>query len=95
MPLGDVWAFRDWILRDNAEARPVEAWLVELGHRPYAHPSVPVPEMSQQPFYEVRYAAIGDPPVGIWYRQTYGSGIVDLFAVRRVSDTGWGDVEGG
>jgi hypothetical protein len=57
-----------------------------------AYPSVPVPEMSQQPAYEIRYAEIGDPPVGIWYRRTYETDIVDLFGVRRVSDTGWGDI---
>jgi hypothetical protein len=48
--------------------------------------------MSQQPAYEIRYAEIGDPPVGIWYRRTYETDIVDLFGVRRVSDTGWGDI---
>ncbi|HUC15721.1 MAG TPA: hypothetical protein VMS00_14820, partial [Acidimicrobiales bacterium] len=86
MPLGRVDAFGDWIDRDDPSyrvARPIEAWIAELGSRPWAGPSEPVPEMSNQPEYEVRTAVLsGIAAVEVIYRHTYdpgaSAGTVDL-----------------
>ena len=45
-----------------------------------ASSSIPVPELSQQPFYEIREARL---PFGVYiaYRQEYQTGIVDLLIV--------------
>ena len=46
---GRLPTFRDWAGQDDPsyrEARLVEAWIAQLGDRPWAEPSQPVPEMT-------------------------------------------------
>ena len=46
---------------------------------PWRAPSVPIPELSSQPEYEVRVAAIdvaGELPVWVWYLHAYATGAI-------------------
>jgi hypothetical protein len=95
VPFGSVDAFRDWVGRDDPsyrEARLVEAWIAQLGDRPWAEPSEPAPEMSNQPEYEVRTAVLPGSGVEVIYRHTYNpgasAGTVDLIWVGRIGTHG-------
>jgi hypothetical protein len=87
MPLGSASEFHEWIKRDNppyVEARLVENWIIEASEAPWSAPSVPIPEMSDQPRYEVRAAVIpGTDHVEVIYRQTYATRVIDLIWVGR------------
>ena len=93
MALGNVEAFSDWVGRDNPsylEAKRVESWVNELRDRPWTAPSVPMPEMSNQPEYEVRQAVVpGTDRVEVIYRHTYSTeaaaGLVELIWVGRTA----------
>ena len=59
-------------------------FIAELGDEPWRAPSVPIPELSSQPEYEVRVAALdvnGETPVWVWYLHAYATGNVDVVAV--------------
>ncbi|MHB1772461.1 MAG: hypothetical protein ACYCST_12075 [Acidimicrobiales bacterium] len=58
----------------------VRSWIEGLADRPWRPPSVPVPEFSQQPFYEMREAKL---PFNVYvsYTQDYQTGLVDLVIV--------------
>jgi len=56
----------------------------EVGDRPWRAPSVPIDELSNQPEYEVRTAALevpGEQQVVIWWLHDYATGDVDLIAI--------------
>lgn len=61
MPLRDVSEYHLWIERErpSLSARSVaRTFIAELGDRPWRAPSVPIAELSHQPEYEVRTAAL-------------------------------------
>ena len=61
MPLRDVSEYHAWIGRESPSlsARSVTRTLIaELGDQPWRAPSVPIAELSSQPQYEVRTAAL-------------------------------------
>ena len=87
MPLRDVDEYHAWIERESPSrsARSVaRTFIVELADRSWRAPSVPIPELSNQPEYEVRTAALeleGEQNVRIWWIHVYATGAVDLIAV--------------
>lgn len=87
MALRDIEAYREWIAREVPSAiadRAVRTFLAQLGDIPWRAPSVPIPELSDQPEYEVRTARLdipGEPAVRVWYRYVYAAEDVDLIAV--------------
>lgn len=68
--------------------RPVRDWVGRLGDAPWQAPSVPFPEVSDQPNYEIRMALLSDLDgvegqwVEVFYKQIYEGQIVDLIFVR-------------
>jgi len=59
-------------------------FIAELGDEPWRSPSVPIPDLSTQPEYEVRVAALhvpGESPVWVWYLHAYATGNLDIVAV--------------
>lgn len=87
MPLREVSEFTAWIEREQPSnlARSVaRTFIAELGDEPWRAPSVPIAELSNQPEYEVRVAAVdvaGELPVEVWYLHAYATGNVDIIAV--------------
>jgi len=87
VPLREVGEFIAWIERErpSRSARSVaRTFIAELGDEPWHAPSVPIAELSNQPEYEVRVAAVdvaGEPPVVVWYLHAYATGNVDIIAV--------------
>lgn len=87
MPLREVSEFTAWIERERPSnlARSVaRTFIAELGDEPWRAPSVPIAELSNQPEYEVRVAAVdvaGELPVEVWYLHAYATGNVDIIAV--------------
>lgn len=87
MPLGSISEYFAWIERESpsVEAQEVtRAFLLEFDERPWAAPSVPVPEVSNQPEYEVRTVSLHLPSgsaVTVWWEHIYATGDVDLLAV--------------
>jgi hypothetical protein len=61
-------------------ADSVRSWVQALAYAPWQAPSVPVPELSRQPFYETREALL---PFGVYvvYQQDYQTGTIDLVMV--------------
>ena len=75
---------------DRAESPSLTArsvartFIAELGDQPWRAPSVPIAELSNQPVYEVRTAALeveGEQDVRIRWADVYATGDVDLIAV--------------
>jgi hypothetical protein len=87
MPLRDTREYNAWIERESPSmsSRSVaRTFIAELGDRPWRAPSVPIAELSSQPEYEVRTAALeveGEQDVRIWYVHIYATGDVNLVAV--------------
>lgn len=88
MPLRDLSEVRRWIVRERptiGAQRVARHFLAEIGDQSWRHPSVPIPELSDQPVYEVRRATLpvdGEVrPVRIWYRHVYATDDVDVIAV--------------
>jgi hypothetical protein len=85
--LRDVSQYRDWIDREQpseAARRVAAEFLLEVADRPWAAPSVPLAQLSDQPNYEVREALLpvpGDSPLRIYYRHVYATDHVDVIAV--------------
>lgn len=85
MPLRNVEAFHEWVR--NSEPSPavrngVRRWIAELGDRSWQEPSVPMPEVSNPPVYEVRWAVLTMAgSVSVVYRHWYGSDDIDLILV--------------
>ena len=87
MPLRDVGEYHVWIEREapSPSARRIaRTFIAELGDWPWRAPSVPIAELSNQPEYEVRTAALevgGEPAVQVWWIHVDATGDVDLIAV--------------
>lgn len=88
MPLRDLREVRRWIERERptiAAQRVARHFLAEIGDESWRYPSVPIPELSDQPVHEVRRATLPidgeDHPVRIWYRHVYATDDVDVLAV--------------
>ena len=61
MPLRDISEFQAWIDREEpsrAALSVARTFVEELSDRPWRAPSVPIAELSKQPEYEVRTAAL-------------------------------------
>jgi hypothetical protein len=87
VPLRDFDEYHRWIERESpslAAQRVARHFLAEIGDEAWRHPSVPI-ELSNQPEYEVREAALdveGEPrPVRVWYRHVYVTDVVDVIAL--------------
>ena len=87
MPLRDVTEYHAWIERESPSisARSVaRTFIAELGDRAWRAPSVPIAELSNQPEYEVRTAALEvdrEADVRIWWIHVYATDDVDVIAV--------------
>ena len=87
MPLGNVGEFYAWIERETPSVAAQEiarTFILELGERPWAAPSTPNRDVSNQPEFEVRTAALdvpGEPHISLWWEHVYATGVVDLLAV--------------
>lgn len=87
MALRDTLAFDEWIEREapsDHARRVARDFLSEAGDAPWRSPSFPIPDLSEQPFAEVRAANLmvsGEDSVRIWYRHTYATRDIDLIAV--------------
>lgn len=88
MSLRDVEEYRRWVEREGpspAAQRVVRLFLAEVGDQAWKVPSVPIPEMSRQPEFEVRQAELvvdgENRPAVIWCRHTYVNDAVDVIAV--------------
>lgn len=86
MPLGDVAPLIEW--RDSTNPLQerwniVRLWVEMAGQTPWLSPSIPFPELSDQPHYEVRSAVIPySEGVEVFHRHTYADDRVDIIAVR-------------
>jgi len=68
---------------DTTGTRRVRAWIDGLGETPWQAPSIPFPELSDQPHYEVRTAVVpGSGGIEVFYRHDYLRDLVDLIWVR-------------
>ena len=75
MPLGDVDAFHRWVKRATPALpvkRLVRAWIARLSDESWQAPSVPFPELSDQPTYEVRSAVVPGTDVEVHDKVRYG-----------------------
>lgn len=87
MPLHDIGEHHVWLERELpsvAAQRVACAFLAKIGDVPWRAPSVPIAELSNQPVYEVRTAALEvhrERDVEIWYLHDYATGNIDLVAV--------------
>lgn len=87
MPLRDRAAFNEWVDREApslAARRIVQTFMIELGDAPWRGPSTPIPELSDQPTFEMRTALLpvpGEDAVQLWYLHAYATGDVDIIAV--------------
>lgn len=90
MPLRDVAALEEWAERADPPIsvwRIVNDWVDGLGSSPWQAPSVPFPELSDQPRYELRTAEIlGTDGVEVVYRREYDGEMVDLVWVGRLGE---------
>ena len=59
----------------------VRTWIAELGDQPWQFPSVPIPELSNPPAYEIRTAIVPDTTVLVVYRREFQGEIIDLHEV--------------
>jgi hypothetical protein len=87
VPLRDISEFQAWIDREEpsrAALSVARTFVAELSDRPWRAPSVPIAELSKQPEYEVRTAALevqGERDVVVWWLHDYATGDVDLIAI--------------
>jgi hypothetical protein len=87
VPLRDLSEFHGWLRRESPSkaARSVaRTFIAEIGDEPWRAPSVPLPDLSNQPEYEVRKASLpvsGEAEVHIWYVHAYATGNIDIIAV--------------
>lgn len=87
MALGSISEYFAWIERESpsvAAQEATRAFLLELDERPWAAPSVPIPEVSNQPEFEVRTVSLhlaDGSTVTVWWEHIYATGDVDILAV--------------
>jgi hypothetical protein len=89
VPLRDETAFFEWCARgtgvDPALAKWVHAWCQAAGDAPWLAPSEPLPELSDPPLSELRYAIVPDTSVEVFYKRYFIVENVDLFWVGWVN----------
>lgn len=82
MPLGDIAALDEWAERENPRYltwRAVRGWIAGLADAPWQAPSVPFPELSDPPSFEIRIAEVpGTEGVEVFYKHRFDDGLVDL-----------------
>ena len=89
MPLGDISEWFRWIEREEPTTKAwslVRTFIAEIGDEPWRAPSMPRPDLSDQPIFEVRSASLaipGERVVFVLYRHDYESGVVDLISVTQ------------
>jgi hypothetical protein len=88
MPLGDTRALEGWGRREDppySTWQVVVSWVQALGTAPWQAPSVPMPEFSDPPYYELRSADVpGTNGVQVLYRREFDGEVVDLVWVGRL-----------
>jgi hypothetical protein len=87
VPLRDRSALHEWGNRENPPYltwQIVDLWNHELDSTPWQAPSIPFPEMSDLPNYEIRTAEVpGTEGVEVIYRQEYAGEFIDLIWVGK------------
>jgi hypothetical protein len=88
VPLRDTAALEEWGERENPPYltwRIVSEWITGLAAAPWQAPSVPFPELSDPPRYEVRTAEVPDTDgVEVFYRRTFTGEVIDLVWIGRL-----------
>ncbi len=90
MPLHEIGEYQAWLERESPSIpaqRVARAFMAEIGDVPWEAPSVPIAELSNQPVYEVRTAALkvpGEHVAEVWYLHDYATGDIDLIAVTNI-----------
>jgi hypothetical protein len=88
VPLRDTAALDEWAERENPSYstwKSVGQWVQSLIATPWQAPSVPFPELSDPPNFEVRDAELhSDDQVAVFYRRQFKDEIVDLIWVGRI-----------
>ena len=80
MALRDVAAFHAWVERESPSRLAwsvARSFIAEIGDEPWRSPSIPLAELSNQPEYDVREAALevpGEADVRVYYSHAYASG---------------------
>lgn len=59
----------------------VRWWIADLALTPWQAPSVPFPELSNQPEYEVRRAVVPQTGIEVINRHYYATDLIDLIWV--------------
>lgn len=87
MPIRNLSAIDAWAERESPPPqveRMVRRWIRRLDHKPWDEPSIPLPDLSFQPDFEVRVALLGDTGgVRVYYRHEYAPEAVELIWVGR------------
>lgn len=88
MPLRDIEQYHRWVARERPSVTAQDTaryFLLDVGIESWRYPSIPLPDLSGQPEYEVRQAELPvtgeDRPVVLWYRHFYANDDVDVIAV--------------
>jgi hypothetical protein len=88
VPLRDIEEFHHRVDRESpsiAAQRVARHFLAEIGDEPWRSPSVPIDDLSSQPEYEMREAALvvaGEQrAVRARYRHIYATDVVDIIAI--------------
>ena len=87
MPLREVREYHAWIDREHPSRvtrSAARTFIAELGDVPWRAPSVPIEELSNQPEYEIRVAAVEiehEDAVWVWYLHADATGDIDNVAV--------------
>jgi len=88
VPLPDKSALREWGQRENPPYvtwQIVDLWINKLNSAPWQAPTIPFPEMSDLPHYEIRAAEIpGTDGVEIVYRPEFEGELIDLIWVGKI-----------
>jgi hypothetical protein len=83
--LRDTAALHEWRERESPRQQVwdvVNQWVQGLDSASWQAPSTPFPELSEQPFDEVRSAVVpGSDEIEVFYRHEYRTGAVDLIWV--------------
>ncbi len=91
MALRDAGPYFAWVERESPSAAAIKVaseFVGGIGDRPWLAPSTPIPELSDQPHYELRSAHLkvaDGTTVRVWFRHTYATDAVDVLDVTSLS----------